>query len=163
MASGVGPVSPLPFADVTGGVPTIPLGSSAGGPTSGVAPGTQCYHATSRTDLDQYEALLVVVVHGQRYRLAIATVFAAHPGGGEATPPAGGRMTDVGGSIDEVHLDAEGVPLRDDPMFVASFGDGTVVIAPTLRSGTIDITMHGLAAPGASPPLVRVSGSWTCP
>jgi hypothetical protein len=164
-AAGVGPVAPLAFATPTGAVPGVPLGHDAAGRVlSGAAPGTQCYHASSSTDLDQYEALIVLVVHGRRYRLSIAAEFARPgAGGGEATPPAGGRMTDATGGTDELRFDPESVALADDPMFVASFSDGDVVIAPTLRGGSIDVTLHGLAPAGGVAPAVHLSGTWTCP
>lgn len=164
-AADVGPVAPLPFANPSGAVPTVPLGEDAAGrATTGMAAGTQCFHATSADNVDQYEALLVVEVRGRRYRLSIAAEFArAGRIGGEATPPAGGRMTDAGGG-DELRFDPEAVLLVDDPMFVASFGDGAVVIAPTLRSGSIDVMLRGQhTSTGAPAPTIHVAGTWTCP
>lgn len=164
-AANVGPVDPLPFATLIGGVPNVPLTSDAAGHTlSGAAPGTQCYHASSRDNLDQFEVLLVFVVRGQRYLLSVVTDF-TRPGLGVGgpSPPAGGRMTDVGGNNDELHFDPESVTISDDPMFLASFNDGAVVIAPTLRSGSIDVTLRGIASPGRPAPALHVTGTWTCP
>ena len=162
-ASNVGPVQPLPFATPAGEVPGVPPTQGAGGLTvTGSAPGTQCFHASSRGNIDQYEALLVFLVRGQRYLLSIADAF-ERPGQalGEATPPAGSRLTDVGGNVDELHFDPEGVRLSDDPMFLASYSDGAVVLAPNLRSGSVDVTFKGLA--GAGSPLIHVTGSFVCP
>lgn len=130
---------------------------------TGAAAGTQCLHASSRADIDQYEALLIFLVRGQRYLLTIADAF-ERPGQafGEATPSAGGQLTDGGGNVDELHFDPEGVPLSDDPIFLASYSDGTVVLAPNLRSGSVDVTLKGLAG-GAGAPLIHVKGTFVCP
>ena len=164
-AAGVGPVSPLPFATLTGAVPGVPLGQDSSGRTlSGVAPGTQCAHATSAINVDQYQVLLVFEVRGHRYRLSVAAEF-GRPGmgGGEATPPAGGRMSDATGGADELRFDPEGVLLAQDPMFVGSFSDGAVVIAPSLRSGSIDAVLHGLPTADGTHSTIHVTGTWTCP
>ncbi len=164
-ATDVGPVRPLPFATVVGAIPTVPLVRDAAGVSrTGSAPGTQCFHASSRADLDQYEARLVFSVRGRQYLLSISAAF-ARPGTrvGEATPPAGRRMTDVGGSTDELRFDSESVALSDDPMFLGSFGDGAVVIAPDLRSGTVDLTMKAPAPTAAGSAQLQVTGAWRCP
>ncbi len=163
-AAAVGPVQPLPFATLAGAIPAVAPTSGPGGVTvTGSAAGTQCVHASSPNDVDQYEARLVFLVRGQHYLLTIADAF-QRPGQafGEATPPAGGRLTDAGGNVDELRFDPEGVRLGDDPNFLASYSDGTVVLAPNLRSGSVDVTLKGLAG-AAGAPLVRVRGSFVCP
>lgn len=163
-ATDVGPVRPLPFATVAGAIPTLPLAQDAAGEaTTGSAPGTQCFHASSRADLDQYEARLVFSVRGRSYLLSISAAF-ARPGTriGEATPPAGGRMTDVGESTDELRFDVESAALSEDPMFLGSFSDGVVVIAPDLRSGTVDVTMKA-STPTPGEARLHVNGAWRCP
>ncbi len=122
----MGPVQPLPFTSLTGAVPGVAPTQIAGGAlVTGSAPGSQCFHASSPADVDQYEALLVFEVRGQRYLLSISDAF-QRPGQalGEATPPAGGRLTDTGGNVDEVHFDAEGVRWRTTPCSSARTATG---------------------------------------
>ncbi len=164
-ASNVGPVQPLAFATPAGAVPNLPAPTAgAGGVTlSGSAAGTQCFHSTSGADIDQYEVFLVFLVRGERYLLTLAEGFQrAGQNLGEATPPAGGPLSNAGGNSDQVHLDPEGVKLSGDPMFIGSYSDGTVVLARDLRSGSVDITLKATAGP-AGTPAVHAAGSFVCP
>ncbi len=159
----MGPVQPLPFATPSGAVPDVPPTLLPAGQTvTGTAAGSQCFHASSRADIDQYEVLLVFVVRGEHYLLSVAEAF-ERPGQnfGDATAPAGGPLSDAGGNADQVRFDPEGVNLRDDPMFLGSYSDGTVVLARSLRSGSIDITLHATGGGTAAP--LHVTGTFVCP
>ena len=164
-ASAVGPVQPLAFASLAGAVPNLPAPTpGAGGVTlTGSATGTQCFHASSRSDIDQYEVFLVFLVRGERYLLTLAEGFQrAGQNLGEATAPAGGPLSNAGNNADQLHLDPEGVPLSDDPTFVGSYSDGTVILARDLHSGSLDVTLKATVGPAATPP-VHVTGTFTCP
>jgi hypothetical protein len=164
-ASGVGPVQPLALATLAGAVPNLPAPTpGAGGVTlTGSAAGTQCFHASSRSDIDQYEVFLVFLVRGERYLLTLAEGFQrAGQNLGEATPPAGGPLSNAGNNADQIHLDPEAVPLSEDPAFVASYSDGTVILARDLRSGSVDVTLKPTVGPPATP-AIHVTGTFTCP
>jgi len=164
-ASTVGPVQPLPFATLAGAVPNLPAptAAAAGVTVTGSAAGTQCFHASSSADIDQYEVFLVFLVRGERYLLTLAEGFQrAGQSLGEATPPAGGPLSNAGNNADQVHLDPEAVMLSDDPVFVGSYSDGTVILARDLRSGSVDLTLKPTVGPAATP-TVHVTGSFVCP